>query len=78
VLGSGLTGGVLYVVDEDGLSAKVHKDVRLAALDEEDEARLFTILKEHHAATGSARAEALLSSFDESKKRFVKVMPKGA
>jgi glutamate synthase domain-containing protein 3 len=63
VIASGMTGGVVYLWDEDGETAsKVHKDARVSPLDAEDIARLRKILEDFAAETGSERARAILSA----------------
>src|SRR3546814_13972797 len=41
-----------------------------------DAERLRILLERHHLHTGSARARALLDDWEETLRRFVKVMPK--
>ena len=74
VVASGLTGGVLYLLDEEGAAQKVHADARVEALGEGDLATLRGLVEEHLRETGSARAEALLHRWDEAPSRFVKVV----
>jgi glutamate synthase domain-containing protein 2/glutamate synthase domain-containing protein 3 len=75
VLGSGLTGGVVYVQRDETLAARVHPDARVAALDDGDVDTLRALVEEHLAATGSERARATLASFDRVRERFAKVVP---
>jgi glutamate synthase domain-containing protein 2/glutamate synthase domain-containing protein 1/glutamate synthase domain-containing protein 3 len=77
VVGSGLTGGVLYLLDDGTVSAKVHPDARVVPLTDEDAEALRAVLAEHQRETGSARARALLDAFDEERRRFVKVVAAG-
>jgi glutamate synthase (ferredoxin) len=60
VLGSGFTGGAIYVLDQEHLAERVHKDAVLGPLGPEDEAVLRGLLEEHVRETGSTRAARLL------------------
>src|SRR6185369_6178688 len=75
VVASGLTGGTVYLLDEDGVAQKVHKDARAVPLDEGDAAALRAIVEEHRRETGSTRAASLLARWGEA--RFVKVVAAG-
>jgi glutamate synthase (NADPH/NADH) large chain len=103
---AGMSGGVAYVYDEEGIFPKL---CNLAQVDllpisaerDEDEGtgrpqqrtngpsdpgmgdmlrhdadRIRVLLERHHLHTGSKRARALLDDFDNTLKRFVKVMPR--
>jgi glutamate synthase domain-containing protein 2/glutamate synthase domain-containing protein 3 len=62
-LGAGMTGGAVYLLDAD--EKRLNRDyVQALALDETDGAAVLVLLREHHAQTGSPRAEALLADFD--------------
>ncbi|MGQ0503849.1 MAG: glutamate synthase large subunit [Myxococcaceae bacterium] len=76
VIASGMTGGVLYVLDEEHLDDKVHKSAQKLPLTPEDEETLFGLIEEHLAETGSHRARQLIASWSTAKSRFAKVMPK--
>ncbi|HVO29379.1 MAG TPA: glutamate synthase subunit alpha, partial [bacterium] len=78
VIASGMTGGVLFLVEEPQLEAKLHADARVAPMTAADRARLRELLEAHHAATGSARAAALLAEGDGALARFAKVVPVAA
>jgi len=88
---AGMSGGVAYVLDEDGLFSKrcnlgmvslekvEHVD-NLAEdavhhLDQPDEITLKLLIEKHAAYTGSARAITILANWDEYRGKFVKVMP---
>jgi glutamate synthase domain-containing protein 2/glutamate synthase domain-containing protein 1/glutamate synthase domain-containing protein 3 len=74
VVGSGLTGGALYILDEAGdLSARVHASLRVAPLDDSDAAALRALVEGHARETGSPKARALLERWDEARARFRKV-----
>jgi glutamate synthase (NADPH/NADH) large chain len=87
---AGMSGGVAYVYDEDGLFAKrcnmsmvaLEKVERLDAslgkvnhLDQPDEITLKTLIENHAKYTGSVRANELLENWEASQAKFVKVMP---
>jgi glutamate synthase (ferredoxin) len=74
VVGSGLTGGTLYLYDEDEVAQKVHKDARVVPLGSDDDAVLRGLVEEHQRTTGSAKAEALLGAWEKAWERFVKVV----
>lgn len=70
-LGSGMTGGVVYLLDPD--PKRLNQDyVGLALLDEEDTSVVKRMLQEHLEATGSPVAEGLLAAWDPT--RFQKVV----
>jgi glutamate synthase (NADPH/NADH) large chain len=88
---AGMSGGVAYVYDEDGLFAQrcnlgmvslekvesLNNEPANAAhhLDQPDETNLLTLIKQHVNYTNSARAKALLADWDNARAKFVKVMP---
>ncbi|HEY3326147.1 MAG TPA: glutamate synthase large subunit [Novimethylophilus sp.] len=88
---AGMSGGVAYVLDEDGLFAKrcnlnmvsleqVHHidDVPEDAvhhMDQPDEITLKHLIERHAAYTGSLRAKTILENWDDHRGKFVKVMP---
>jgi len=74
VVGSGLTGGVLYLRDDAGdLATRVHPSLKRAPLPDADAAALRALLEEHLRETGSDRARASLERWDEERLRFVRV-----
>ncbi|MDQ7989076.1 MAG: glutamate synthase-related protein [Candidatus Dactylopiibacterium sp.] len=98
---AGMSGGVAYVYDPDGVFAKkantamvdldavptvaeqtekVDRDIWHAAArgaaGETDEVILKRLIENHFRYTGSFRAKTLLENWDESRRAFVKVMPK--
>jgi glutamate synthase domain-containing protein 2/glutamate synthase domain-containing protein 1/glutamate synthase domain-containing protein 3 len=77
IVGSGLTGGTLYLWNEDDVARKVHADARTEPLTLEDGALLEAIVQEHARETGSARAQALLDDWTNARERFVKVVAAG-
>jgi glutamate synthase (ferredoxin) len=65
-LGSGMTGGVVYLLDCD--PAMLNRQyVSTAPLEEADVASVQALLQEHLAETASPAAEALLASFDPAR-----------
>lgn len=88
---AGMSGGVAYVYDEDGLFAKrcnmgmvslekvEHVDNvapdAVHHLNQPDEVTLLALINKHAEYTGSERAKALLADWDNARAKFVKVMP---
>jgi glutamate synthase (NADPH/NADH) large chain len=74
---AGMSGGVAYVYDGDGLfRTNVNgQSVELDALDAEDKQVVRGLIEKHVALTGSERGKKLLESFEREHKRFIKVMP---
>ncbi|MGV3613771.1 MAG: glutamate synthase-related protein [Fimbriimonas sp.] len=69
-LGAGMTGGRVFLLDAD--ASRLNADyVGLFPLDGDDVTTVRSLLEEHAAETGSARAAELLADFDPS--RFAKV-----
>lgn len=88
---AGMSGGVAYVYDEDGMFSKrcnmamvslekvepASKVMADAAnhLNQADEITLKTLIEKHAALSGSERASALLANWEATRAKFVKVMP---
>lgn len=75
---AGMSGGLAYVLDVDGRFAQRCNTgmVRLAELDDEEDASTLRTLLEHHLSyTASPVAEELLERWESSRARFVKVLP---
>lgn len=87
---AGMSGGVAYVYDEDGLFAKrcnmsmvTLEKVESAELcvdtvhhlDQPDEITLKTLIENHAKYTASVRAIDMLDDWDNYRTKFVKVMP---
>jgi glutamate synthase domain-containing protein 3 len=69
-VGSGMTGGVVYLLDAD--EERLNRQyVQAELLGDEDAATVATLLREHAAETASPRAQALLEPFDPG--RFVRI-----
>ncbi|HVN43128.1 MAG TPA: glutamate synthase large subunit, partial [Steroidobacteraceae bacterium] len=77
--GAGMSGGIAYVLDEDGdFPARVNRQmVDLLALEAPAEvAEVQRMIERHLEHTSSARARQVLDGWDGMVKRFVKVIPK--
>ncbi|MET1111448.1 MAG: glutamate synthase large subunit [Allosphingosinicella sp.] len=87
---AGMSGGIAYVYDpEDRLAAQCnHGGIELERIDSAgephvdlgdplrfDAERLLALVEAHEAATGSARARALLGDWPRALRHFVKVVP---
>jgi glutamate synthase (ferredoxin) len=82
VVGSGMTGGTVWLCDGDDAARseavidRLHKEsVRAVIATPEDLFALRALIEEHEKETGSPRARALLADWDQAKLRFVKVIP---
>lgn len=76
--GAGMSGGIAYVLDEDGSFPHLCnlEMTQLETLEDIDEIMyLKAMIEEHKAKTGSAVAERLLSDWDNAVPKFVKVIP---
>ncbi|HYM34344.1 MAG TPA: glutamate synthase-related protein, partial [Steroidobacteraceae bacterium] len=77
--GAGMSGGVAYVLDEQGeFPANVNKQmVDIEVIDDPKEQRqLLEQIERHFKYTGSERAKYVLQHWDRLVARFVKVMPR--
>jgi glutamate synthase domain-containing protein 3 len=74
---AGMSGGVAYVLDEDGtLEERCNMElVGFDAIEEADAAELHGLVEEHHLRTRSPVAARVLREWDAVLPRFVKVMP---
>jgi len=88
---AGMSGGVAYVYDEDGMFSKrcnmamvslekvepVSKVVSDTPnhLNQADEITLKSLIEKHAAFSGSERVSAMLGDWEATRARFVKVMP---
>jgi glutamate synthase (NADPH) large chain len=75
---AGMSGGIAYVLDEEGVFAqRCNTDlVELEDLDDADLVFVQALVAEHRDRTGSAVAERLLARWVEQPPAFVKVMPR--
>ena len=77
---AGMSAGIAYVLDEDGdFDRHCNMDmVELTLVESErDVSELKGIIEDHLRYTGSAKAKAILDSWDDHLPRFIKVMPVG-
>jgi glutamate synthase domain-containing protein 2/glutamate synthase domain-containing protein 1/glutamate synthase domain-containing protein 3 len=76
--GAGMSGGIAYVLDEDGrfASRTNPETVDLDPLDEEDLETLLRLVRKHFQYTRSARADEILRKWASFAPKFVKVFPK--
>ncbi|MBK5232974.1 MAG: glutamate synthase large subunit [Thermoleophilia bacterium] len=75
---AGMSGGIAYVLDENGKFEQRVNPTMLNQLEVPDEADLIELrglIEEHGRRTGSKVADRLLNSWAESSSRFVKVFP---
>ena len=76
---AGMSGGVAYVLDEDGdFASRCNTEmVGLERIETEGESQeLKDILQRHIDYTGSEKAKALIADWSSSLAKFVKVMPR--
>jgi glutamate synthase domain-containing protein 3 len=77
--GAGMSGGIAYVLDGDGdFERRCNRQmVDLEALDEaEDLALVQRLIVRHVQHTGSQLGARVLQDWDESARRFIKIMPR--
>ena len=77
-VGAGMTGGVAFILDDDGgLAQRVNREiVAIEPLSTpEQESALKPLLEAHLAATGSIKAAALLADWSSAKGRFKLLVP---
>jgi glutamate synthase domain-containing protein 3 len=74
---AGMSGGFAYVLDEHGdFEKRVNLGmVELEALSPEDAAFVASLIEEHRDRTGSQKAVMLLSDWENTLSRIVKVVP---
>ena len=75
---AGMSGGIAYVLDEDGTFKNRcnYETVALEPLEQRDLQEVEEMLKRHAVYTRSARAWQLLALWQETAGKFVKVMPR--
>jgi len=76
--GAGMSGGIAYVLDEQGdFAVRCNTGmVALEALDDDTEiSQVRTLLEQHLYYTESSVARRILEDWDNLLKKFVKVMP---
>ena len=76
--GAGMSGGIAYVYDpNDDFRPKVNGEmVEVEELDDDDRAFVHDVVTRHRELTGSAVADAVLSSWPVEVSKFRKVMPR--
>jgi len=77
--GAGMSGGIAYVLDEQGdFRDRVNPQMVTAERleDPEEIAAVREMIERHGQYTGSERARQVLANWDASVKRFVRVLPK--
>ena len=76
--GAGMSGGVAYVLDEEG-DFETRCNLETIKLEQIEYAEEMAVVRglvvEHHLYTGSMKAKRLLDDWDATLARFVKVMP---
>jgi glutamate synthase (ferredoxin) len=76
--GAGMSGGMAFVLDEDG-SFPIRLNTEMVELepftDPEDQTLVRELLEQHRHYTGSAVAARILDNWNETKDRFRKIMP---
>jgi glutamate synthase domain-containing protein 2/glutamate synthase domain-containing protein 1/glutamate synthase domain-containing protein 3 len=75
---AGMSGGIAYVYDKERrFRERCNLDlVDLESLDEQDDEQVRALINEHVARTGSMVGRNLAASWERSRERFVKVMPR--
>jgi glutamate synthase domain-containing protein 3 len=71
VVGSGMTGGELFLLDDGTLERKLHSDARIVPWDAESEARARALLERHVAETGSVTAQSVAAQLSAKLRRVV-------
>jgi glutamate synthase domain-containing protein 2/glutamate synthase domain-containing protein 1/glutamate synthase domain-containing protein 3 len=76
--GAGMSGGIAYVLDEDGdFATRVNLEtIDLDPLDAEDLEFLQRMVRNHFKYTRSQKADSILRKWDTYAPKFVKVFPK--
>ena len=76
---AGMSGGIAYVVDDDGLFARRcnREMVELESLEEEEDLEFVrSMIGRHAAQTGSRRAAHLLTAWSSTASRTIKIIPR--
>jgi len=75
---AGMTGGIAYVLDEDGTFPKKLNPEHVGlhrVSDDEDIATLRSLIERHHTSTGSLRSKEILDNWEHYLPMFWKVLP---
>ena len=75
---AGMSGGIAYVYDKDRrFEGRCNLElVDLEELTDVDDEELKALISEHAQRTGSLVARNVLASWERSRERFIKVMPR--
>ena len=75
---AGMSGGIAYVYDSDRrFRSRCNPElVDLEELDESDDDEVKALIAEHAQRTGSLPARNILASWEQRRRRFVRVMPR--
>jgi glutamate synthase (NADPH) large chain len=75
--GAGMSGGFAYVLDESGDFEKLCNTemVELEELGADDAAFVAGMIEEHRARTGSIKSGQLLTNWEQTVQRLIKVFP---
>src|SRR5437588_1119533 len=79
--GAGMTNGVAFVLDEEGVCpSRLNTELVQASrlMDSDELSLVFDLVREHFERTASRRAEAILNLWDVYRGQFWKVAPKPA
>ncbi len=74
---AGMSGGIAYIYDTKQTAA-INVNMEMVILDElekTDYKKIRTMVRDHFRHTGSLKALSILQNWDETKTKFVKVMP---
>ena len=76
---AGMSGGMAFIYDENGTFSE-RCNMEMVDLEpvteEEDELLLRRLITDHAKLTGSSTAQTMSDSWEDMKKKFVKVMPR--
>jgi len=75
--GAGMSGGIAYVYDEDGMfKEKCNLDMLvLESIKEDDKDVIYHLLRNHLRYTSSKRAKDLIVNMENCVKKFIRVIP---
>ncbi len=75
--GAGMSGGIAYVYDEDGMfKEKCNLDMLvLESIKEDDKDVIYHLLRNHLRYTSSKRAKDLIANMENCVKKFIRVIP---
>ena len=77
---AGMSGGIAYVLDENGVFAGQHCNREMVDLEELIDHReiveVLDLIRRHHALTGSRVAQKVVDAWITYRPKFVKVMPR--